>query len=83
MFHFIVLAMLGVGVLAFAAHRASLRDAYYRILSAVQGGVAGGPVQTSGHVGIAATDLPEGGRFLPKPYGPTDVAGVLREVAGG
>jgi uncharacterized membrane protein (DUF2068 family) len=51
-FHFIVLALLGVGVLAFAAHRASLRDAYYRILSAVQGGVAGGPVQTSGHVGI-------------------------------
>ncbi|MFL5865359.1 MAG: DUF2127 domain-containing protein [Solirubrobacteraceae bacterium] len=51
-FHFIVLAMLGVGVLAFAAHRASLRDAYYRILSALQGGVAGGPVQTSGHVGI-------------------------------
>ncbi|MGZ4170584.1 MAG: DUF2127 domain-containing protein, partial [Solirubrobacteraceae bacterium] len=51
-FHFIVLALLGVGVLAFAAHKASLRDAYYRILSAIQGGVAGGPVQTSGHVGI-------------------------------
>ena len=26
--------------------------AYYRILTALQGGVAGGPVQTSGHVGI-------------------------------
>jgi uncharacterized membrane protein (DUF2068 family) len=51
-FHFIVLALLGVGVLAFAAHKASLRDAYYRILSSIQGGVAGGPVQTSGHVGI-------------------------------
>jgi uncharacterized membrane protein (DUF2068 family) len=51
-FHFIVLALLGVGVLAFAAHKAALRDAYYRILSALQGGVAGGPVQTSGHVGI-------------------------------
>ncbi len=52
MFHFVVLALLGAGVLAFTAHKASLRDAYYRILSALQGGVAGGPVQTSGHVGI-------------------------------
>jgi uncharacterized membrane protein (DUF2068 family) len=50
--HFVVLGLLGGGVLAFAAHKASLRDAYYRILSALQGGVAGGPVQTSGHVGI-------------------------------
>ncbi len=40
-------------------------------------------VATSGRVEIAETDLPEGGRFLPKPYGPTDVAGVLREVTGG
>ena len=37
-------------------------------------------VATSGRVGIAETDLPEGGRFLPKPYSPTDVAGLLREV---
>ena len=37
-------------------------------------------VATSGYVGIAETDLPEGGKFLPKPYSPTEVAGVLREV---
>ncbi len=39
-------------------------------------------VATSGRVAIAETDLPEGGKFLPKPYSPTDVAGVLREVTG-
>jgi uncharacterized membrane protein (DUF2068 family) len=50
--HFIVLVLLGLGVELFAAHRASLHDAYYRILTALQGGVAGGPVQSSGHVGI-------------------------------
>ena len=50
--HFVVLVLLGLGVELFASHRASLHDAYYRILTAVQGGVAGGPVQTSGHVGI-------------------------------
>jgi uncharacterized membrane protein (DUF2068 family) len=50
--HFTVLALLGVAVLLFAAHRASLRDSFYRVLAALQGGVAGGPVQSSGHVGI-------------------------------
>jgi CheY-like chemotaxis protein len=40
-------------------------------------------IATSGRVAIAETDLPEGGKFLPKPYSPTDVAGVLREVTGG
>ena len=50
--HFLVLNLLGVAVLLFAAHRASLRDTFYRVLAALQGGVAGGPVQTSGHVGI-------------------------------
>ncbi len=50
--HFVVLALLGVAVLAFASDRASLRAAYYRVLTALQGGVAGGPVQISGHVGI-------------------------------
>ena len=50
--HFVVLMLLGVGVLAFAGNQHNLRDAYYRILTAIQGGVAGGPVQTSGHVGI-------------------------------
>jgi uncharacterized membrane protein (DUF2068 family) len=52
MVHFVVLGLLGVAVLAFASNEASIRDAYYRILTDLQGGVAGGPVQTSGHVGI-------------------------------
>ena len=37
-------------------------------------------VATSGHIAVRATDLPEGGRFLPKPYSSMQVAGVLREV---
>ena len=39
-------------------------------------------VATSGHVRVAETDLPEGGRFLAKPYSPTQVTGVLREMTG-
>jgi uncharacterized membrane protein (DUF2068 family) len=50
--HFIVLVLVGVGVLAFAANEQSLRNAFYRILTDIQGGVAGSPVQNSGHVGI-------------------------------
>ncbi len=50
--HFTILILLGVAVLLFAGHESSLRDAYYRILTDLQGGVAGGPVQNSGHVGI-------------------------------
>jgi len=37
-------------------------------------------VATSGHLTVAETDLPEGGRFLPKPYSALDVTCVLREV---
>src|SRR6266436_304456 len=37
-------------------------------------------VATSGHVGVRETDLPEGGRFLPKPYSSTEVTGVLRDL---
>ena len=37
-------------------------------------------VATSGHLTVAETDLPEGGRFLPKPYSAVDVICVLREV---
>ena len=51
-FHFVVLVLLGIGVLLFAAHEATLRDAYYNILAGLQRGVGGGPVQSSGHVGI-------------------------------
>jgi uncharacterized membrane protein (DUF2068 family) len=51
--HFLVLGLLGIGVLLFAADRLSLRSEFYRVLTAIQGGVAGGPVQSSGNVGIA------------------------------
>jgi uncharacterized membrane protein (DUF2068 family) len=51
-FHFVILVLLGIGVIAFAGNETSLRNAYYRILTDLQGGVAGGPVQNSGHVGI-------------------------------
>jgi CheY-like chemotaxis protein len=37
-------------------------------------------ITTSGHRIIAETDLPEGGRFLPKPYSPRQISGVLREL---
>ena len=40
-------------------------------------------VATSGHIGVAQTDLPEGGRFLPKPYSPGQVTDVLRELTAG
>ena len=39
-------------------------------------------VATSGHVHVSETDLPEGGRFLPKPYSPLEVTGLLRELTG-
>jgi CheY-like chemotaxis protein len=39
-------------------------------------------VATSGHVGVRETDLPEGGRFVPKPYSSGQVTGVLRELMG-
>lgn len=40
-------------------------------------------VATSGHVHVSETDLPEGGRFLAKPYSPKQVTGVLWELMGG
>lgn len=40
-------------------------------------------IATSGHVDVAETDLPDGGRFLPKPYNSHQIAGVLRELVGG
>jgi hypothetical protein len=50
--HFLVLGLLGIALLLFAAHESSLRNSFYRVITALQGGVAGGPVQASGHVGI-------------------------------
>jgi CheY-like chemotaxis protein len=40
-------------------------------------------VATSGHLDVLEQDLPEGGRFLPKPYSPVQVKSVLREVTAG
>jgi CheY-like chemotaxis protein len=40
-------------------------------------------VATSGRANVAETDLPEGGRFLPKPYSPLQVTVVLRELTDG
>ena len=40
-------------------------------------------VATSGQIDVKETDRPEGGRFLPKPYSPTEITGMLREVTSG
>jgi CheY-like chemotaxis protein len=40
-------------------------------------------IATSGHARVSETDLPEGGRFLPKPYSPVDVADVLQALTRG
>jgi CheY-like chemotaxis protein len=37
-------------------------------------------VATSGRVKLGAGDLPEGGRFLPKPYSPAEIMKILREL---
>jgi uncharacterized membrane protein (DUF2068 family) len=50
-FHFVVLTLLGVLILAFASNQEQLRDEFFRVVTDLQGGVAGGPVQTS-HVGV-------------------------------
>jgi len=38
-------------------------------------------VATSG-LSVGAADLPEGGRFVAKPYSPVELTGVLRELTG-
>jgi CheY-like chemotaxis protein len=40
-------------------------------------------VATSGLRDIGHEDLPAGSRFLQKPYSPTQIVGVLRELTGG
>jgi CheY-like chemotaxis protein len=37
-------------------------------------------VATSGHVKLGPGDLPQGGRFLPKPYSPAEITTVLQEL---
>jgi len=49
--HFAVLAFLAVLVFFVAAHEHELQHRFYRVLTDVQGGVGGGPVQTS-HTGV-------------------------------
>jgi uncharacterized membrane protein (DUF2068 family) len=50
--HFLILVSLGIGVLVLSGHEPAAHAAFERVLTAIQGGVAGGPVQTAGHVGI-------------------------------
>jgi CheY-like chemotaxis protein len=37
-------------------------------------------IATSGRVDVQTADLPEGGRFLQKPYGAGQIIGVLRDL---
>jgi CheY-like chemotaxis protein len=37
-------------------------------------------VATSGRVKLGPGDLPQGGRFLPKPYSPAEITIILREL---
>ena len=37
-------------------------------------------IATSGRLNVGETDLPEGGRFLPKPYSHAQVARMLQEL---
>ena len=37
-------------------------------------------IATSGLVDVRGDDLPEGGRFLPKPYDPTQLTATLQEL---
>ncbi len=39
-------------------------------------------VATSGGVDVRSVDLPEGGRFLSKPYSSAEIVGTLRELTG-
>jgi uncharacterized membrane protein (DUF2068 family) len=50
--HFLVLGLLGIAVLGFAADRAKLHDRFYQIVTSLQTAIAGGPVSTTGNVGI-------------------------------
>jgi uncharacterized membrane protein (DUF2068 family) len=50
-FHFVILAVLAAAVFLIASHEAQLRETFYRVLTDIQGGVAGGPLQTS-HNGV-------------------------------
>jgi CheY-like chemotaxis protein len=40
-------------------------------------------VATSGHLKVNKDDLPQGSRFLPKPYSAAQITGALRELTSG
>jgi CheY-like chemotaxis protein len=39
-------------------------------------------IATSGQLKLRHDDLPKGGRYLAKPYAPSDLTGILRELTG-
>jgi uncharacterized membrane protein (DUF2068 family) len=45
--HFLILGVLAVALFVFAAHRATLAHGFYRLVTDLQGGIGGGPIQTS------------------------------------
>ena len=49
--HFVILAALAVAVFLIASHEQQLRADFYRVMADIQGGVGGGPLQTS-HEGL-------------------------------
>jgi hypothetical protein len=49
--HFAILSLLAVAVFLIASHEAALRERFYQLMADVQGGVAGGPLQSS-HTGL-------------------------------
>jgi uncharacterized membrane protein (DUF2068 family) len=49
--HTVILTALAVAVFLIASHEQQLREDFYRVLADIQGGVAGGPLQTS-HKGL-------------------------------
>ena len=50
--HFVILTMLAVAVFLIASHEAALRERFYQVMADIQGGIAGGPLETS-HTGLA------------------------------
>jgi uncharacterized membrane protein (DUF2068 family) len=47
--HFVILAILAVAVFLIASHEQQLRADFYRVMADIQGGVGGGPLETSHH----------------------------------
>jgi uncharacterized membrane protein (DUF2068 family) len=50
--HFLILGALGIALLILSRHQHAAHSEFDRVLAALQGGVGGAPVQTTGHVGI-------------------------------